>query len=34
MIGSLMYLVNATCPVISFVVSKLSRFSSTSGDDH
>ena len=33
-IGSLMYLANATRPDISFVVSKLSRFVSNPGDDH
>jgi hypothetical protein len=34
MIGSLMYLASATRLDISFVVSKLSRFTSNSGDDH
>jgi hypothetical protein len=34
MIGSLMYLASATRPDISFVVSKLSRFTSNPGDDH
>jgi hypothetical protein len=34
MIGSLMYLASATSPDISFVVSKLSWFTSNSGDDH
>jgi hypothetical protein len=34
MIGSLMYLASATRPNISFAVSKLSRFTSNSGDDH
>nr|AAS01934.1 putative Integrase core domain containing protein [Oryza sativa Japonica Group] len=33
-IGSLMYLASATRPDISFVVSKLSRFTSNPGDDH
>ena len=33
-IGSLMYLVSATRPDISFAVSKLSRFVSKPGDDH
>jgi hypothetical protein len=33
-IGSLMYLASATRPNISFVVSKLSRFSSNPGTDH
>ena len=33
-IGSLMYLASATRPDISFVVSKLSWFISTPGDDH
>jgi hypothetical protein len=33
-IGSLMYLVSVTRPDISFVVSKLSRFVSSLGDDH
>ena len=33
-IGSLMYLASATRPDISFVVSKLSRFSSNPEDDH
>jgi hypothetical protein len=33
-IGSLMYLASATKPDISFVVSKLSRFTSNPGDDH
>jgi hypothetical protein len=33
-IGSLMYLASATRPDISFVVCKLSRFVSNSGDDH
>ena len=33
-IGSLMYLVSATKPEISFAVSKLSRFVSKPGDDH
>ena len=33
-IGSLMYLASATRLDISFVVSKLSRFVSNSGDDH
>ena len=33
-IGSLMYLSGATRPDISFVVSKLSRFTSNPGDDH
>jgi hypothetical protein len=31
---SLMYLASATRPVISFVVSKLSRFVSNPGDEH
>jgi hypothetical protein len=34
MIGSLIYLASATSPDISFVVSKLSRFTSNPGDDH
>jgi hypothetical protein len=34
MIGSLMYLASATRPDISFVMSKLSRFTSNLGDDH
>jgi hypothetical protein len=34
MIESLMYLASATRPDISFVVSKLSRFTSNPGDDH
>jgi hypothetical protein len=34
MIGSLMYLASATRPDISFVVSKLSQFTSNPGDDH
>jgi hypothetical protein len=34
MIGSLMYLASATRSDISFAVSKLSLFTSTSGDDH
>jgi hypothetical protein len=34
MIGSLMYLASATRPHISFAVSKLSWFTSNSGDDH
>jgi hypothetical protein len=33
-IGSLMYLTGATRPNISYVVSKLSRFTSNPGDDH
>jgi hypothetical protein len=33
-IGSVMYLASATRPDISFVVSKLSRFTSNMGDDH
>ncbi|MCU5933471.1 hypothetical protein H3U10_19985, partial [Clostridioides difficile] len=33
-IGSLMYLASATRPDISFVVSKLSWFTSNPGDDH
>jgi hypothetical protein len=33
-IGSLMYLVGATRPDISYAVSKLSRFTSNQGDDH
>ncbi|KAK3121646.1 hypothetical protein QOZ80_8BG0657920 [Eleusine coracana subsp. coracana] len=33
-IGSLMYLASATRPDISFAVSKLSQFTSCSGDDH
>jgi hypothetical protein len=33
-IGSLMYLAGATRPDISFVVSKLSRFTSNPGSDH
>nr|AAT77072.1 retrotransposon protein, putative, Ty1-copia sub-class [Oryza sativa Japonica Group] len=33
-IGSLMYLASATRPDISFAVSKLSQFTSNSGDDH
>jgi hypothetical protein len=33
-IGSLMYLVGATMPHISFVVNKLSRFTSNPGSDH
>ena len=33
-IGSLIYLASATRPDISFVVCKLSRFVSNSGDDH
>ena len=33
-IGSLMYLASATRPDISFVVSKLSRFTSNPGDEH
>jgi hypothetical protein len=33
-IGSLMYLASATRPDISFVVSKLGRFTSNLGDDH
>jgi hypothetical protein len=33
-IGSVMYLASATRPNISFVVSKLSRFTSNMGDDH
>jgi hypothetical protein len=33
-IGSLMYLVGATRPDISFVVNKLSRFTSNPGSDH
>ena len=33
-IGSLMYLVSATRPDISFAVSKLSRFVSNSDDEH
>jgi hypothetical protein len=34
MIGSLMYLASVTRPNISFAVSKLSQFTSNSGDDH
>jgi hypothetical protein len=34
MIGSLMYLASATRPDISFVVSKLSRFTNNPRDDH
>jgi hypothetical protein len=34
MIGSLMYLVSATRPDISFAINKLSRFTSNPGDDH
>jgi hypothetical protein len=34
MIGSLMYLASVTRPDISFVMSKLSRFTSNLGDDH
>jgi hypothetical protein len=34
MIGSLMYLASVTKSDISFVVSKLSRFTSNLGDDH
>jgi hypothetical protein len=34
MIGSLMYLASVTRPGISFVVRKLSRFTSNPGDDH
>jgi hypothetical protein len=34
MIGSLMYLASVTRPAISFVVSKLSRFTSNPADDH
>jgi hypothetical protein len=33
-IGSLIYLGSATRPDISFVVNKLSRFTSNPGDDH
>jgi hypothetical protein len=33
-IGSLMYLASAMRPDISFIVSKLSRFVSNTGDDH
>jgi hypothetical protein len=33
-VGSLMYLSSATHPDISFVVSKMSRFSANSGNDH
>jgi hypothetical protein len=33
-IGSLMYLVSAIRPDISFVVSKLSKFASNLRDDH
>ena len=33
-IGSLMYLASATRPDISFVVSKLSRYTSNPGNDH
>jgi hypothetical protein len=33
-IGSVMYLASSTRPDISFVVSKLSRFTSNMGDDH
>jgi hypothetical protein len=33
-IGSLMYLIGATRPDISYAVSKLSRFTSNLGDDH
>jgi hypothetical protein len=34
MIGSLMYLASATRPDISFAMSKVSQFTSNSGDDH
>ena len=34
MIGSLKYLASATGPVISFVVNKLSQFTSKPGNDH
>jgi hypothetical protein len=34
MIESLMYLASATRPDISFVMSKLNRFTSNPGDDH
>jgi hypothetical protein len=34
MIGSLMYLVSAIKPDISFAVSKLSQFTSNPGGDH
>ena len=33
-IGSLMYLANATRPDISFAMNKLSQFISNPGDDH
>jgi hypothetical protein len=33
-IGSLMYLASAMRPDIPFIVSKLSRFVSNTGDDH
>ena len=34
MIGSVMYLMNCTKPDIAYVVSKLSKYTSNSSDDH
>ena len=33
-IGSLMYVMNCTCPDIAYAVNKLSRYTSNSGSDH